>query len=59
LRRWVAQAELDDGAWPGVTSVDAAEIRRPKTENKRLGEATQVLKAASICLAGALDSRPG
>jgi transposase-like protein len=57
LRRWVAQAEIDDGARPGVTSVEAEEIRRLKTENKRLREANEILKAASIFFAGELDSR--
>lgn len=57
LRRWVAQAEIDDRARPGVTSVEAEEIRRLKTENKRLREANEILKAASIFFAGELDSR--
>jgi transposase len=57
LRRWVTQAEIDDGARPGVTSVEAEEIRRLKTENKRLREANEILKAASIFFAGELDSR--
>jgi transposase len=57
LRRWVAQAEIDDGARSGVTSVQAEEIRRLKTENKRLREANEILKAASIFFAGELDSR--
>ncbi len=57
LRRWVAQAEIDDGARPGVTSAEAEEIRRLKAENKRLREANEILKAASIFFAGELDSR--
>src|SRR6266511_2361566 len=48
LRRWVAQAEIDDGARPGVTSAEAEEVRRLKAENKRLREANEILKAASI-----------
>jgi hypothetical protein len=32
-------------------------IRRLKVENKRLGEANAILRAASICFAGELDSR--
>ena len=57
LRRWVAQAEIDNGARPGVTSAEAEEIRRLKAENKRLREANEILKAASIFFAGELDSR--
>src|ERR671925_511515 len=56
LRRWVTQADVDDGARPGVTSAEAEEIRRLKAENKRLREANEILKAASIFFAGELDS---
>jgi transposase len=57
LRRWITQAEVDDGARPGVTTAEAEEIRRLKAENKRLREANEILKAASIFFAGELDSR--
>ena len=57
LRRWIAQAKIDDGARPGVTTAEAEEIRRLKGENKRLREANEILKAASIFFAGELDSR--
>jgi transposase len=57
LRRWVAQAEIDQGARPGVTTGEAEEIRRLRAENKRLRDANEILKAASIFFAGELDSR--
>jgi transposase len=57
LRRWVAQAEIDDGARPGVTTGEAEEIRRLRAENKRLRDANEILKTASIFFAGELDSR--
>lgn len=57
LRRWVAQADVDDGARPGVTTAEVEEIRRLKAENKRLAEANAILRAASIFFAGELDSR--
>jgi transposase-like protein len=57
LRRWVAQAEVDDGARPGLTTAEADELRRLRAENKRLREANEILKAASIFFAGELDSR--
>ena len=57
LRRWVARAEVDDGARPGVTTAEAEEIRRLKAENKRLSDANAILRAASIFFAGELDSR--
>jgi transposase len=51
LRRWVAQAEVDDGARPGVTTAEAEEIRRLKAEVKRLREANEIFKAASVFFA--------
>lgn len=57
MRRWVARAEVDDGARPGVTTAEAEEIRRLKAENKRLSDANAILRAASIFFAGELDSR--
>ena len=57
LRRWVSRAEVDAGARPGVPAAESKEIRRLKAENKRLGEANAILRAASIFFAGELDSR--
>ena len=57
LRRWVAQAEVDDGARPGVTTAEAEEIRRLKAENRRLREDVDILRAATTFFAGELDSR--
>ena len=55
LRRWVAQAEVDDGARPGVTTAESEEIRRLKAENKRLSDANTILRAASIFFASVPD----
>ena len=57
LRRWVAQADVDAGTREGVTSVESAEIKRLKTENRRLREDVEILKAATTFFAGALDPR--
>lgn len=56
LRRWVVQAQVEDGIRPGVTTAEAEEIRRLKAEVKRLREANEILKAASMFFAGELDS---
>ena len=48
LRRWVAQADIDAGERPGVTTSESAEIRKLKAENRRLREDNEILKAASI-----------
>lgn len=50
LRRWVVQAEIDAGDRDGQTSVEHAEIRRLKAENKRLREDVAILKAATTGL---------
>ena len=55
LRQWVTRSEIDAGARPGVTSVEAAEIKRLKRENAELRRANDILKAASIFFATELD----
>jgi transposase-like protein len=54
VRRWVIQAEIDAGQREGVTSEESDEIRRLKTENRRLREDVAILKAAATFFA----SRP-
>ena len=58
LRKWVRQGEVDQGARPGTTSEESAEIKRLKRENAELKRANAILKAASIFFAAELD-RPG
>lgn len=57
LRRWVVQAQIDDGDRPGVSSEEHEEIRRLKAENRRLREDVAILKAATSFFAGELDPR--
>ena len=57
VRRWLAQADVDDGTRPGVTSEESAEVKRLKRENKRLREDNEILRRASIFFAGELDPR--
>ena len=57
VRRWVVQAQVDGGQRGGVTSEELAEIKRLKTENKRLREDVAILKAATSFFAGELDTR--
>lgn len=57
VRRWLAQAEIDDGSRPGVTSEESAEVKRLKAENRRLREDNEILRRASIFFAGELDPR--
>src|SRR3954471_1865085 len=48
VRRWVAQAEVDDGVRPGTTSEESAEIKRLRAENRRRREDNEILKAARV-----------
>jgi len=57
LRRWVAQAEVDAGERPGVSTEENEEIKRLRAENRRLREDVAILKAATTFLAGELDPR--
>jgi len=59
LRLWVKQAEVDAGRVPGVTSEEAAELKRLRRENAELRRANEILKAASSFFAAELDGRPG
>ncbi|THA24053.1 IS3 family transposase [Streptomyces sp. RKND-216] len=52
VRTWVRKAQVDAGQRPGVTSEEAAEIKRLKAENAELKRANEILKAASGFLRG-------
>ncbi len=55
VRKWVAQADIDDGVRPGVTSEDNAKIRRLEQEVRELRRANEILKSASAFFAAELD----
>ena len=55
VRQWVRQAEIDEGARPGTTSEESAEVRRLRRENAELKRANAILKAASVFFAAELD----
>src|SRR5664279_1256696 len=48
VRRWVMQADIDDGTRDGVTSVEHVEAKRLKAENKHLREDVAILGAATL-----------
>jgi transposase len=58
LRRWVRQAEVDQGSRPGKTTEELAEIRELKKEVAELRRANQILKSASAFFAAELDRQP-
>ena len=54
-RRWVNHAQVDGGQHQGATSQEHAEIKELKAKVRRLGEDNEILRRASIFLAGELD----
>ena len=46
VRRWVAQADVDGGRKPGLTSNEQAEMARLRRENRVLREERDILKRA-------------
>jgi len=55
VRKWVRQAEIDDGTRPGVSTDESAELKRLKRENAELKRANAILKTASAFFAAELD----
>jgi transposase len=55
LRRWVRQAEIDDGGRAGISTNEQAEIRRLRREVAELKRTNDILKAASTFFARELD----
>ena len=55
LRKWVRQAEINAGARAGVSTEEAAEIKRLRREVAELRRANEILKAASVFFAAELD----
>jgi transposase len=58
LRRWVRQAERDQGTRPGPTTSEVERIKALERENRELRQANEILRKASAYFAQAeLDRR--
>lgn len=51
LRRWMAQADIDEGARPGVTRLESAELAALKRRNRVLEQEVEILRRASAYFA--------
>ena len=58
LRRWVQQAERDEGRRPGLSGSDRDRVKQLERENRELKRANEILRTASAYFAQAeLDRR--
>ena len=55
VRKWVRQAERDQGLRAGPSTEELAEVKRLKRENAELRRANDILKAASAFFGAELD----
>ena len=55
VRKWCRQAQVDAGRRPGVSTEEAAELKRLKRENAELKRANAILRSASAFFAAELD----
>ena len=59
LRRWVRQAEVDQGVRGGTNSSERERLKQLERENRELKRANEILRKASAYFAQAeLDRRP-
>jgi transposase len=55
LRKWVVQAEIDEGRRGGLSTEERAELKELRKENRELKRSNAILKSASAFFAAELD----
>jgi transposase-like protein len=58
LRRWIRQAEQDNGQREGLTTVERERLKALERENRELRQANEILRKASAYFAQAELDRP-
>ena len=53
LQKWLSRAEIDDGAKPGQTRTEAAELREARKRIRLLEQQVEVLRRAAAYLSQA------
>ncbi len=51
VRRWMRQADIDDGIKDGLTSAEQAEIVQLRRDKRRLEMENEILRRAAACFA--------
>ena len=58
LRKWVRNAETDDGLRPGLTTEERERLKSLEREVRELRRANEILKSAAAFFGAELDRRP-
>jgi transposase len=51
VQRWLAQADVDDGVRPGVSSFESVTVAKLKKRNRRLEQENEILRRAAAFFA--------
>ena len=58
LRRWVCQAEIDEGRRAGLSTGEREQLNELERENRELRRANEILKSAAAFFGAELDRQP-
>ena len=58
LRRWVRQAEIDEGRRAGLSTDERERLNELERENRELRRANEILKSAAAFFGAELDRQP-